>query len=309
MMEGSRFARQSVCPSFFPLEPGSQAPSSPSATIMIESTKAKPKRLGLWLVLCLSLMSGFTSCVQIENKRIRELLNEKGFGTRAQGVATVENYVAGGDQIGFLIEPSVYLRPGAEQLYILAQPQVVGVDGRILIPYVGTLDVLGYTESDLSRVVSTQLQAYFTFPVQVQARVISLGKYIYMFGEIGNGTHVYPLTPDLTVFELLAKVPVSRMANWGKVQLIRPDAENPLTMVINMREMIVTGRMTYNIALQDNDIIYVPPTFFGHITRFLEKLFTPLAVVVRAMFGLSQIQRTYDILFEGGTSYGSGYRF
>ena len=55
-------------------------------------------------------------------------------------------------------------------------------------------------------------------------------------------------------------------------------------MVINVREMLVTGNTTYNIALQNNDIIYVPPTFLGHIARLIEKLLEPLNVAVQSLF-------------------------
>ena len=41
--------------------------------------------------LALMLLALLTSCGSFEDKRIRELLHEKGFGSRADGEATREN--------------------------------------------------------------------------------------------------------------------------------------------------------------------------------------------------------------------------
>ena len=69
------------------------------------------------------------SCTNYEEKRIQQLLNEKGFGTRAEGNATAENYLAGGDGVVFLISPGVLMSPGAERLVVLSQVQRIGIDG------------------------------------------------------------------------------------------------------------------------------------------------------------------------------------
>ncbi|MHC5066819.1 MAG: hypothetical protein ACYTG5_22925, partial [Planctomycetota bacterium] len=89
----------------------------------------------MYLSLCLLLLA--VSCINVEDKRLRQLLNEKGFGGRAEGNANVENYVAGRDLVGFAIRPEVYQQPGAESLFLLTTPQPVGLDGTILVPHVG----------------------------------------------------------------------------------------------------------------------------------------------------------------------------
>src|SRR5690606_7903445 len=100
------------------------------------------------------------------------LLHEKGFGTRAQGVAPTENYVAGGDYVQFVIDPIAQLTPGAEMLGLLAVPQPVAIDGTLLIPYIGPVYVLGMTESQLGAMVAEELQRTFSFSVRLYARVV-----------------------------------------------------------------------------------------------------------------------------------------
>ncbi|MHC4513607.1 MAG: polysaccharide biosynthesis/export family protein [Planctomycetota bacterium] len=253
-------------------------------------------RTHLRTLLALALGLGLLSCTTLEPKRIRQLLNEKGFGTRAQGIATMENYLAGGDGVAFVIDPTVLLSPGAEQLAFLTQVQQVGLDGTILVPYVGPVLVLGLTEMELKAMVQERLQAFFNFEVSVTPRIVNLGKAIYAFGEVGRKGRVPFTKPDVTIMEAVASVYPTPSANLGRVRLVRPDAENPLVVEINFREMIMTGNTTYNILLRENDIIYIPPTWLGAIGRFVEKLLSPLGSVVQAAFGFASIRYSYDVL-------------
>jgi protein involved in polysaccharide export with SLBB domain len=253
------------------------------------------------------------SCSGLEDKRIRQLLTEKGFGSRASGVATLENYVAGGDLVQFIIEPAVFQQAGAEMLFLLQQGQAVGIDGTIFVPYLGPIPALGMTEADLGALISRRLSDLFTFPVAVHVRIVSTGKAFYMFGEVSAGAHRVPITKaDLTLIDVIAQAPVTSLANFGRIRVIRPDAQSPLVIVVNFREMVETGYTAYNLRIQDNDIIYVPPTFFGHISRFLEKLLQPIGVAVNALFSVASIRSSYDYVFQNDTRgfyFGGAPRF
>ncbi len=253
-------------------------------------------RTHLRTLLALVLGLGLLSCTTLESKRIRQLLNDKGFGTTAQGVATRENYVAGGDGVIFVIDPTILLSPGAERLAFLSVVQQVAIDGTILIPYVGPVMVLGFTEAELKAMVQERLQAFFNFEIRVTPRIVNLGKGIYAFGEVTlKGRVPFPKS-DVTIMEAVAGLYPTPAANLGRVRLIRPDAQNPLVIEINFREMIMTGNTTYNILLQENDIIYIPPTWIGAFGRFIEKLLSPLGSVVQAAFGFATIRYSYDII-------------
>lgn len=257
-------------------------------------------------VLLLALLA---SCSGVEEKRVRQLLNEKGFGSRSQGVATLENYVAAGDSVVFLIEPSLVLLPGYEQLALLTAPQPIGLDGTILLPYVGAVPVLGLTERELSVLVSDQLQGFFSRPILVTARIAGFGKAIYAFGEIGGKGRLPMTKGDMTIFEFVATVGWTPLANLGRVRVVRPDAENPLAMTINFREMVQTGNMTWNVPLYNNDIVYIPPTFFGAITRFLQKLLEPVGAVVQVIFGIARIEQSYDYITGRSVNPNFFFRF
>ena len=113
---------------------------------------------GLWSRLAIVLLGLLASCGGYEDKRIRELLNEKGFGSRADGEATRENYLGGNDLVQFIVPPEVLMQPGAEQLSVLQASQPVGLDGTIFVPLVGPVYALGKTEADLAALLAREAQ-------------------------------------------------------------------------------------------------------------------------------------------------------
>ncbi|MEY4672586.1 MAG: hypothetical protein RL148_370 [Planctomycetota bacterium] len=245
----------------------------------------------LWIV-CLVL----AACGSYEDKRLRQLTHEKGFGTRAQGDATRETYVAGGDAVQFLISPATYQQPDAERLFLLTQPQPVGIDGTILVPYIGAVQVLGKTEAELATLVRGLLRPIFSFEIDMQARVINVGKVFFATGEV-QARGVIPISKaDLTLFEAVMRVGWTQLANLGRVRLVRPDAENPLVMELNVREMATKGWSSRNWYVKEYDILYIPPTFLGTLSRLVERLLAPLSYAVRALFGFAAAQASYEYL-------------
>jgi protein involved in polysaccharide export with SLBB domain len=244
----------------------------------------------------MALCAALTSCSSYEEKRIRELFHEKGFGSRAQGDATVENYVSGGDSVAFLIPPIAYQDPAASELARLAAPQTLSIDGRIMIPYAGTVQVLGLTESQLATLVKGLLRPIFNYEIDIQARIVGESKHIYAFGEALRKGRI-PLAPlggDMTILKAVASINWTPLANMSRVQLIRPDAEHPLVMEVDIYHMIMSGNTRANVRIRENDIIYFPPTFLGMVARILERILQPVNVAVQTMLGLAGIRAGWD---------------
>ena len=215
----------------------------------------------------------------------------EGLRSRAEGVATEENFVTAGDLVAFIVDPGVYQQPDAAQLYLLTQPQALNLDGTILVPYIGPVSVLGLTERELSSLVRNLLSPLFAFELDIQARIRDSGKKFYVFGEMSLRGPVPLRNGDLTLIEAVSSVGWTPLANLGRVQLIRPDAENPLVVTINFWEMIWTGDTTYNLRIQNNDFIYMPPTVLGAISRFIERILAPLNAVVQSLLAWRRCDR------------------
>jgi protein involved in polysaccharide export with SLBB domain len=263
--------------------------------IVTNESKTTYCRTSAWLTrLLLVGLATLASCGSYEDKRIRELMNEKGFGSRAHGDATRENYLGGFDVVQFIVPPSVLVQPGTEQLSLLSVAQPVGLDGTIYVPLVGPVYALGKTEAELAALVGAQLTAILKFDVDLQARVQGT-KFFYAIGEVRLKGPI-PLSPDLTLIDAVFKSGWTELANLGRVYLIRPDAEHPLVVDINLREMLTTGFTASNFPIRERDIIYVQPTFLGLVARLLQRLMQPVALAVRTMLGAAQITFAYDVL-------------
>src|SRR5262245_27943707 len=215
-----------------------------------------------WFLLALTAVSALSAaCGTFEEKRIRELTHEKGFGSKAQGDATVENYVAGGDMVHFLMPPDVYQHPAARELYRLTLPQRVSLDGRIQIPYVGAVPVLGLTEAQLTTFVKGLLRSVFNRQIDLQADIIGESKNIYAFGEtrMKGVVPMVAIGADATILKATASIGWTGLANLSRVYLIRPDAEHPLQVEVNLHEMSTTRYTAQTIPNRENDHTYNPP--------------------------------------------------
>lgn len=256
-----------------------------------------------WLLLLGTLLLGcLASCGSYEDKRIRELLQEKGFGARASGDATVENYVGGRDLIQFLLPPGVLQMPTVSRLAELTVRQPIAIDGTIFVPYVGPVAVLGKTEAEVSAIVNSQLRAAgIMLDLDIQARIVVSQKWFYAFGEVGLKGRI-PMETDLTFFDALVTAGWTPLANLGRVYLIRPDAEHPLTIDINFREMMTTGLTLGNVPMRERDILYVPPTFLGLIARLLQRVLEPVGLAVSTVLGIADVQSAIDYL-RGDSPY------
>jgi len=262
---------------------------------------------GLCGRLALLLLALLASCGSFEDKRIREYLHEKGFGSRADGDATRENYLGGADVVQFIVPQEVLLQPGAEQLAVLSAAQPVGLDGTIFVPLVGPVYALGKTEAELAALVRTQLRSVLKFDVDLQAR-ISGQKFFYAVGEVRLKGPL-PLTADMTLLDAMFRARWTPLANLGRVYLIRPDAEHPLVIDVNVREILTTGYTAANFQMREHDILYVQPTFLGMVARLFERLLQPVALAVRTMLGAAQITFAYDVLTGETNSNGLFFRF
>ena len=245
--------------------------------------------------LLLALLGLFVACGSYEDKRIRELLNDKGFGSRATGDAIRENYLGGWDQVQFLLSPELLAVPGAERLAELTVRQPVAIDGTIFVPYVGPVYALGLTEAELSALVRSQLRTVLQPDIDLQARIVVSRKFFYAIGETRLKGPI-DLAPDMTLIDAAFRAGWSTLANLGRVYLIRPDAEHPLVIDVNLREMLTTGYTAANVLMRERDILYIPPTFLGVLARLLQRLVEPVGLAVQTLFGAAQVNLAYDVL-------------
>ena len=225
------------------------------------------------------LLAILVACSSAPDKRTLQYLNRYGLGKRYWGNAEEENYATIGDTVVY------YDQVHPEEL---AGNQQVDIDGTILMPEIGTVHVAGYTRSDIEAVLKERYSVYYE-ETDIVVDIRTKGKQYFIYGEVQReGPKKHP--GDLTIWEAVMQAnPEEHSANLGRVRLIRADPIDPLVIYVNVNDVIERGDSTENIQVQENDIIFVPPTLLAELAYFINDLLFPVTEVLRnvssAVFG------------------------
>lgn len=231
-------------------------------------------------LLVVALLALLTGCSTQPDKRVLQLLNTSGFGKSYTGNAEEEDYITINDS---LVVTDTY-QPAEIQA-----TERVGIDGSVLLPVIGAVNVAGMTRTEIESMLMDKYSPYFDL-LDIKVRIVSTsGKYYYIFGEVQKeGREV--LSGDLTIWEaVMGAVPDDETANLGRVRLIRADPRDPLIVHVDIGQLISHGDSTFNIKVRELDIIYVPPTMLAQVGYFINTLLFPVKMVLS---GLSDASRT-----------------
>jgi len=246
---------------------------------------ARLRLLPLFLVLA--------ACMSSEpDKRILQYLNTDGFGNRYTGNAEEENYVTIGDSVNFADSYHAELK-GVGQ---------VDLDGTIMVPEAGPVHVAGLTRSEIEGLLTQKLSPYYT-ETDIRVLISATKKVYYVIGEVG-AWGPRPFTGDITIMEaVMMASPGMYTANLGRVQLIRADPRDPFILEVDVADMLYTGDSTFNVHVQERDILYVPPTILKQIADFISSLIVPFTSALSAVW---QSLFLWDSL-DNGLYYGGGF--
>jgi polysaccharide export outer membrane protein len=159
----------------------------------------------------------------------------------------------------------VYLLGAGDHLsvQVLGRPEmsarhVMGPDGRISMPLVGTLQLASMTREEATATVETALQRYFKKP----AVALSVEQYsanrVTVLGRVQNpGVLNFDKVP--TILEVLARaggLPVlDKQATLTRCAIFRGRDK---VIWIDLKHLLARSDPTYNLRLKPNDIVYIP---------------------------------------------------
>lgn len=165
--------------------------------------------------------------------------------------------------------------------------QKIRVDpyGKIHYPFVGEIDVTGKSVNTVRDLIAKGLSRYYVNPVvKVSVDAIQSQK-VFVLGEV-QSPGVFPIDTPINVLDAIARSEgFTRDADQKKIILIRRNPEQIEIQSIDIKSLLETGDKGQMVALQKDDIIYVPPSFMANVDRFFEhvaKIIYPIAEIERA---------------------------
>jgi polysaccharide export outer membrane protein len=139
--------------------------------------------------------------------------------------------------------------------------QVLGPDGNITMPLIGTLKLSGLTREEAAEKIIDELSEYYLdLAVTVKVEKYTSNK-VFILGRVANpGALVFDNPP--TLLEAITRagsLPVSG-AGSEKAALTRCSVFRGKDKVVwlDLKNLLSNGDMSINIRLQRNDIIYIP---------------------------------------------------
>lgn len=156
--------------------------------------------------------------------------------------------------------------------------QTVRQDGKISLRLLGEVQVADLTPSEISTKLESLLAQYYVNP-QVNVRLShAMSKKYYVFGQVGR-EGAFPFTGRDTLLTAIAHAKPLRIAATDQIKVIRPSqhSDKRSYLTVDADRMMKEGKMDQNLLLQENDIVYVPPTVIGWIGLKFQEILFPIS--------------------------------
>ncbi len=168
----------------------------------------------------------------------------------AQGIGTPPGYrIGAGDNL----EINVWKEPEASVSSVIVRP-----DGKITLPLVKEVEVLGLTPAELEKLLVAKLSSKIIQPdVTVVVREIR-SKKVYLVGAV-NRVGPVPLLSNMTVLQVLAEAGgVTEYAKKKKIYIMRTENGKQVKLPFNYDAVVKGEHMEQNIPVLPDDTIVVP---------------------------------------------------
>ncbi len=134
----------------------------------------------------------------------------------------------------------------------------VDAQGSIRIPYLGYLNVLGYTVNEVQKKIEKEFESYFKNPNDIFIIVKLAGIRFTVLGEVGQPGGTVLFQNQVSIVEALANAgDIEITGNRKKVTIIRRSLDSVKKYNIDLTDISAVNSENYFI--QPNDIIYVEP--------------------------------------------------
>ncbi|MBI4323472.1 MAG: polysaccharide export protein [Candidatus Omnitrophica bacterium] len=172
---------------------------------------------------------------------------------------------------GDVLEVFVWQQPD------LTRDVIVRPDGRLSFPLVGDVDAAGLNLTQLDQIITQRLKAYVRFPDVSLAIKRFGGTKTIVLGEVAS-PGVYVPAGEGRVLEVVAMAGgFTKDAKKENVMLIRGGLAEPQVAKLNLAKALDRGALEENVALQPDDILFVPKGGIVSTLDFMEEFYPTLS--------------------------------
>lgn len=145
---------------------------------------------------------------------------------------------------------------GGEELYY--DGYTVDRHGNIRIPYIGDINVLGYTEKEVREKIESELGKFFKNPELVFITVKLAGIRFVVTGEVGSPGTINLAQNQVSIIDAIANAgEITPLGNRQNIVIIRKTLDGVKKFQLDFTKIDVFE--SDNFYIQPNDIVYVAP--------------------------------------------------
>ena len=237
----------------------------------------------IWFLFVMLSVSCSGNKAAENERKVTELI-------RAQAVAPSSPPLVLGE--GDKIRVSVWRQEGLDR-EVLIDP-----GGNISLPLIGVIKASDLTVSQLRDDITLRLSKYFVDP-NVEVALVNLSSNnVYVLGEV-NSPGSFILDRRISALEAISMVKGFTVdANEKYVLLVRSKKglAEVLALNLDIREMAENGKSIQNIALKNQDVLYVPPKTIASVERFMIRLHNILRPILDIEKGIIMSQDVVRVL-------------
>lgn len=159
--------------------------------------------------------------------------------------------------------------------------QRVRPDGKVSFEVMGEFDVAGKTTVEVAEMIKLRALTLYAlagdYPIDVRITKFA-SKYYYVMGQVDfPGPRL--VTGRDGVINALALTQPNVLAWTDKIQVIRPSSDPNVPakiFAIDLKAILKAGDTSKDVLLEQNDIVYVPPTVLAFIALKVEEFVRPI---------------------------------
>lgn len=189
----------------------------------------------------------------------------------------VQESISGGTGLEYIVGEGDVLYVSVWQNEDLNQEVIVRPDGKISFPLIGDVPARGLTITQIDEQMTVRLKEFVRSPeISISIRKLG-GSKVIILGQV-RSPGVYAVSGNKTVLEAIALAGgFTNDAVANSVILIRGGFQNPKAQRLNLKKLMRGKNFEDNVALQSEDIVFVPKTFIADLSYILNQIIDPVS--------------------------------